>query len=158
MKIIHVSLSFASLPNPDLVEFTTEVITGLTGNADFPTPVVSVAELTNGRDTFQADIAAAAAGGQAETAQQDLTRADLLGLLRQEAQYVQTTAANNLTKLLSTGFKATNPNRAQTQLATPVIQAILNEQSGQLVVRVSPVANARAYEARISFQRSSNAS
>ena len=41
-----------------------------------------------------------------------------------------------------------DPNDAQTPLETPIIQDLTNGNSGQLVVRLKPVANAHAYEAR----------
>ena len=73
----------------------------------------------------------------------------MVNLLRQEANYVQGAANNDLATLLSSGFQAASNNNTQSPLAKPGIVDILNEMSTQLVVRGRPVANARAYEAQV---------
>jgi hypothetical protein len=149
MAIVHVSLSFAQLPDAALDEFTGKVIAGLTDNAAFPTPVVALADLTTAKTAFEDAMAAMANGGKQATATKDAARTALLNLLRQEANYVQGAANNDLATLLSSGFQAASNNKTQTQLAKPTIADILNEMSTQLVVRGKPVANAHAYEAQV---------
>ncbi len=143
-------MSFSQLPDTDLDEFTTQVIDGLTGNAAFPTPPVTMANLATGRTNFVNAMAATAQGGTQATAAKNAARDTLVGLLRQEANYVQGAANNDLTVLLTSGFDANSTNRAQTPLDKPDIVKILNEASTQLVVRVTPITNAKSYEARIS--------
>lgn len=149
MAIVHVSLSFAQLPDAALDEFTGKVIAGLTDNAAFPTPVVALADLTTAKTAFEDAMSAMANGGKQATATKDAARTALLNLLRQEANYVQGAANNDLATLLSSGFQAASNNKTQTQLAKPTIADILNEMSTQLVVRGKPVANAHAYEAKV---------
>jgi hypothetical protein len=149
MSIQHVSLSFAQLPDAALDEFTGQVIAGLTGNAAFPTPTVSLADLGTAKTAFEDALTAMTNGGKQATAAKDAAREALVNLLRQEANYVQGAANNDLAVLLSSGFQAASNNRTQTQLTKPSIQDILNEISTQLVVRGRPVANARAYEAQV---------
>ena len=72
----------------------------------------------------------------------------LVALLRQLASYVQNNSNNNLGTLLSSGFEAVSTNRASVPLDAPGILSIDNGNSGQLLVKVSPVANAKAYEVR----------
>ncbi len=62
---------------------------------------------------------------------------------------MQTESANDMAKLLSSGFNAVNMNRAQSPLDTPLIVEIVNGISGQLVVKVKPVKNAKSYEVRV---------
>ncbi len=149
MSIQHVSLSFAQLPDAALDEFTRQVIEGLTGNAAFPTPSVDLADLGAAKNAFEAAMAATASGGKQATAAKNAARETLVNLLRQEANYVQGTANNDLVTLLSSGFQAASTNTAQTQLTKPSILDILNEMSTQLVVRGKSVANAHAYEAQV---------
>ncbi len=149
MGIIHVSLAFAQLPDAALDEFTGQVIIGLTGNAAFPTPVVSLTDLGAARTAFENALAALTQGGKQATATKNATRTTLLDLLRQEASYVQLAAKNDLPTLLSSGFDANSTNRAQSPLDRPAILGIVNEASTQLVVRGQAVANAHAYEAQI---------
>jgi hypothetical protein len=53
---------------------------------------------------------------------------------------------NDLSVLLATGFQATSTNRARSPLPTPSVVRIDNEQSTQLVMALTPIMNARAYE------------
>lgn len=149
MSIQHVSLAFAQLPDAALDEFTGQVIDGLTSNPAFPTPGVSLADLGTAQNAFEDAMTAMAQGGRQATATKNAARESLLNLLRQEANYVQGAANNNLATLLSSGFQAASTNTAQTPLATPNIVEILNEMSTQLTVRGKPVANAHAYEAQV---------
>ena len=149
MSIQHVSLSFTQLPDAALDEFTGQVIVGLTGNAAFPTPTVSLTDLGTAKTTFEDALTAMAQGGKQATATKDAAREALLNLLRQEANYVQGAANNDLATLLSSGFQAASNNRTQSPLAKPNILDILNEMSTQLMVRGKSVANAHAYEAQV---------
>ncbi len=72
----------------------------------------------------------------------------MLATLRQLAAYVQSICGTDLAILLSSGFKATSGNRAQTPLVTPKVLGITNGTSGTLTLNVGPVANAKAYEVR----------
>ena len=148
MAQYHVSLTFTQLPDSELDEFATAVIDNLTGNPAYATPVVSMAALGTSRTAFQTAMADTAQGGTAATAAKNAARETLVGLLRQEANYVQGAADNDLTVLLSSGFLAASTNRTQSPLETPSIVKILNEASSQLVLRVTPITNARAYETR----------
>ena len=56
--------------------------------------------------------------------------------------------SNDLAVLLGSGFEAVSTSRASQPLAPPSILDILNGNTGQLLLRVTPIANARAYEAR----------
>ncbi len=55
---------------------------------------------------------------------------------------------NDLAKLLASGFEAVSTNRASTPLVQPSIKNIINGISGQLILLVSRVKNAKAYEVR----------
>jgi hypothetical protein len=50
MANYHVSLGFGQLPDAGLDEFTGAVITGLTGNAAFPNPAISIADLAAAKE------------------------------------------------------------------------------------------------------------
>lgn len=149
MSIVHVSLSFAQLPDAALDDFTGQVVAGLTGNAAYPTPAVALPALTAAKTAFETAMAGLPNGGKEATAIKDAAREALVNLLRQEAIYVQVTASNDLAVLLSSGFQAASSNRTRSPLVKPNIQEILNEVSTQLVVRGKPVDNAHAYEAQI---------
>lgn len=150
MATYHVSLEFGRLSDPELDEFTGAVIDNMTGNTDYPTPAVSMAALGTARTNFQNAMAAQAQGGTAATAAKNAARDTLVELLRQEANYVQGACGNDLTVLLSSGFHAASTNRTPEPLSTPSIVKILNKATTQLVLRVTPLANAKIYEIRYS--------
>ena len=144
----RVLLGFANADDHALEERAEAVIKGLTGNAAFPTPPVTPVALQTSLTAFSAALGAQQMGGMAATAAKNDARAALIGLLRQQAAYVQTASNGDLTTLLSSGFEAASTNHAQTALDQPVIAKVENGNSGQLLVTIKPVANARAYEVR----------
>jgi hypothetical protein len=146
MTTYRVSLSFARLPDSELDAFVENIITSLTGNASFPTPAVSLADLTTALTAFTDAMAAATQGGRQANAAKNAAREALLALMRQEANYVQGIASTDLAMLLSSGFNNVSTNRTQSVLPAPLIQQIDNQMSTQLLVRLEPVDNARAYE------------
>jgi hypothetical protein len=148
MPQLRVLLGFTNAPDHQLEETAGAVIENLYGSAGFPTPPVTVVALQAALTAFTDSIAAQVQGGTAATADKNNKRDALIDLLRQLASYVQEQADNDLAKLLSSGFDAVSTNRAQAVLEPPVIKDILNGNSGQLLVRVGPVKNAKAYEVR----------
>ncbi len=149
MAIYHISLSFAQLPDAALDEFTSGIIAGLDGNPAFPTPTVSIADLTAAQTAFEEALTAMTQGGKQATATKNDKRAALLALLRTEANYVQLHGGNDLPTLLSSGFQVNSTSRTQSPLATPAIVGIENGLTTQLVVRAQAVENARAYETQV---------
>ena len=147
-QLLRVLFDFVSMPDPSLDEFTDAVITGLTGNPVCPTPPVAPADLQLQLTAFSEAMIAHAQGGTTATAAKNAARAVLVDSLRQNALYVQTMCNNELATLLGSGYQAASTNHAQTPLTQPVIQDLINGNSGELVVRLKPVANAHAYEAR----------
>ena len=144
----RVLLGFANADDHALEERVEAVIKGMTGNAAFPSPPVTMAELQASFTGFSAALGAQQIGGMAATSAKNDARAELIGLLRQLAAYVQKVSDGNMTTLLSSGFEAASSNRAQTPLDQPVIAKVENGNSGQLLVTIKPVAHARTYEVR----------
>ena len=144
----RVSLSFAQLPDGDLSDFSNSVIAGLTGNALFPTPPVATGALQDLATTFVQKVAAAADGGRLATAEKNEARAALIAALRQDAAYVQALAGTDLPGLLSSGFLTVNTNTTSSPLPKPVVDNIDNFQSTKLMMRLKPIPNYRAIEAR----------
>lgn len=144
-----VSLSFASLPDADLVEFTNTTITNMNGNPAYAEPAVELTVLTAENTKFQNAIVAAAQGGLALTAAKDALREGLIPLLRTQASYVQTVGKDDLAIILSSGFSVNSINRTSSPLPKPNIENIDNFASTQLMVRLTTIPNARAYEVRL---------
>ena len=148
MAQLRVYLGFTNAPDHTLEETTGGILDNLYGNPAFPTPPVTQPALQAGLAAFTAAIAAQAQGGTAATAAKSNQRAALVDLLRQLAGYVQEKSGNNLATLLSSGFDAVSTNRASVPLPRPAILSLDNGNSGQLLVKVTPIANAKCYEVR----------
>jgi hypothetical protein len=147
---LKVTLTYNSYPDAVLDELTTAIIAAMTGNAAFPTPTIPLATVTTLQTTFRNALAAAANGGTPLTAAKNQTRQALTDALDANAMYVQSIARYDLPTLLSSGYQAASTNRAQIQLPAPTILGLDNEMSTQLVLRLSPIANAYCYEVQTS--------
>jgi hypothetical protein len=146
---LRVSLGFARVPDTELDNFAQGIVDVMTGNAAYPAPPVTMANLQTAKDDFTAKIAAAQSGGPPDTAAKNNSRQTLLGSLRQLAGYVQINCNNDMATLLGPGFEAMSTNRASTPLERPQGLGIKNGASGHLVALVSPVKNTSMYEGRI---------
>jgi hypothetical protein len=145
-----VSLSFARLKDTELDAFAEGVIKGLGDHAAaFPTPPITVTNLRPLVDGFTTALAKARLGGPPDTAEKNIARANLIDALRTDAAYVEQTA-DNLSDLLGSGYTAASTNHSQTVLATPKILSVTNGASTILVLRVTPITNARSYEVQTS--------
>jgi hypothetical protein len=151
MKLnLRVSLDFAGYSDSDLDEFAGNVLTSLTGNASFPTPPVALPDLQTTITTFHDAVIAAMPGGIQLTAAKNVAREALVDALRMEASYVQTLASKSLDVLLTSGFYANSTNRAQAPLDAPAIVELSNLATTKLLVRLTPVTNAKSYNVQTS--------
>lgn len=148
MPQLRVLLGFASASDHSLEETAQAVLENLYGNAVYPTPPVTEAALQAALSAFSASIAAAHQGGPTETADKNNKRDILIDLLRKLAGYVQEKHGNNLANLLGSGFDAVSTNNAPSPLEKPAIKEILNGNSGQQILRVTSIKNAKAWEVR----------
>ena len=147
---IHVSLGFAQLKGNDLLPFAANVVTGLTANADFPTPPVLATLLDTHRQAFEVALGKAIKGSVADTVAKDAARAVLVNDLRVNAAYVEQKAGGVATKITSTGYLvATHEHSPVATMPKALIKEILNSASSELLVRVEAIPNAHAYEAQI---------
>ena len=60
----------------------------------------------------------------------------------------QEASSNDLAVLLGSGFEAVSTSRASEPLGPPSIRDVLNGNTGQIILCVTPIAGARAFEAR----------
>jgi len=148
----HVSLAFAHLPATQLPDFTSGVVTGLTNNAaTFATPPVKPADLDGANQKLLAANAKALKGGTDNTKAREDAFDAVVGMLRQLAAYVEDIAKGDENIISSSGFKvAHRSHNPQQPLVKTVIQAILNDVSGQLLLRLNPQDNAYGYEGKMS--------
>ena len=147
---MHVSLGFAQLNDSDLLPFAANVVTGLTGNTDFPTPPITATVLGADRQTFEVALGKSKKGSVADTAAKDAARAVLVNDLRQDAIYVEEKAGGVASKITSTGYLTTTHDHSPVAtMPKAMIKQIINSATTQLTVLVQPIPNAHSYEAQI---------
>jgi hypothetical protein len=146
----QVSRDFVNDTDSDLDEFANIVAQCLANSAAFPTPPVKPADLTALDVTFRDAIAAATRDPQ-DTAAKDKAREAVLDALRKNANYVESIANHDLEMLLSSGYYANSTNHAQSPLDPPAITELSNLAGTQLLLRVTPVTNARSYQVQTSL-------
>ena len=154
----RVSRDFVHYTDPALDEFANNIIQSLTGNTAYPNPPVPPAPSNmNGQtspvavDLTTLDLAfrnsiAAATGDPQNTAAKNKAREALLDGLRKDANYVESIGSHDLETLLSSGYYANSTNRAQAPLDPPVIVELSSLATTQLLLRLTPVTNARSYQ------------
>ena len=125
-KIAHRSIAFLKLPKrvPALIPYVEGIVTGMTGNTNFPNPSPALAAVTTALDDLQSAEALALTRAKGAAAARNQKRAVLVGLLEQLRTYVQSMAD------------------ASPENGPAIIE------SARLAVRKSPVRPPRVFEAK----------
>ncbi|MGI9086777.1 MAG: hypothetical protein ACR2HH_03390 [Chthoniobacterales bacterium] len=144
--LARVSLAFALLINTQLIAFARNVVTLLTGNAQYPTPNPALTVVTTAINAFETALHDALDGGRLLIATRNALREELLTLMRQLAAYVQGHCDGDLVALLSSGFDAIKAKSPSYLPDIPGNQRLAqNGSSGTLTFSFDRVANALNY-------------
>jgi hypothetical protein len=146
---LKVSRDFANYSHAGLDEFANGTYLGLNTNPAFPQPPILPADLLALDAAFRAAIAAAT-GDPADTAAMMKARDALTDGLRKNAGYVEIQASHDLQTLLSSGYYPASTNHAQYPLDPPAIQALSNLATTKFLLRLTPLAAAKAYHVQVS--------
>jgi len=116
---------------------TNNAIVGLTGNANFTTPIIPLVDMTNNNDDFIDKIAKAHNGGTAETLAKNQAREIVNSNYRAEGNYVNSICKGDQAKAESSGFDLCQP---KTKYLLPDLEAVNLPISGNIVVysRINP--------------------
>ena len=107
-----IKLNLSRLPLPEKIHKAKQIVTAMTGNANFPTPVPPLATLTTAINEAEAAFTAAQAARQdakTKTTIQTLKEDALDRLLTQEAGYVEAVAGDDPAKIQSAGMDTKAP-------------------------------------------------
>jgi len=128
---------------------TARIVAGMTGNAAFPTPSPTVANVVAARNKY---LAAVTSGldSRLGRSQRKKSRQALVVVLRQLAHYVEDTGAGDRTVLMSSVFPL---QQGRTPAGPPVaptqVRLVKGKTSGTAIARCRPIVHARAYQWRI---------
>ena len=145
---IRPALGFGKAPDSEVEKLAGAVHTGLDGNVNYPNPPVDLAAFKAAIDGYSASIVAASDGGKKALAEKSKQRAGVIRMLRQLGHYVEAACKDDMSIFLSSGFQAVSTTRTQQPLSPPHILGVDNGNTGQLLVRVQPIRNARGFEVR----------
>jgi hypothetical protein len=131
-----------------LVTMAGAVISGLTGNPAFPASTVDLKAVQAAADALKTALVAQAQGGTAATADKNNKQDALIVLLRKVKHYVEDNCGNDAAVLLSSGFQPAIITRVRAPLGNPSILSVDSGNTGELVLKVTPIARAKSYEVR----------
>jgi hypothetical protein len=143
---LRVVIGFKKFTDADLDELAGKVIVGIPGNKNFVNPPVDPATLQAAATDFHTSIALSAGGGVYATADKNKKRDALIFLLRKLALYVEANSNSDPETILSSGFQPVVKVRTPSVLPKPVIAGIDSPNTGQLVIRMNRILNAKSWE------------
>lgn len=159
-RLPQADVAFNKLTDSGLLVRTQAIHDGLTGNATFPTPTITLASYQAFIDSYAAALSAAVKGSKADTAAKDNAKAILINNTRSICSYVNqviqdlyaSATPGNFTGydffrrlILSTGFTLSKAVARQGPLSVLRILESRSLTSGQLYIRVSRVPGAKAF-------------
>jgi hypothetical protein len=143
------SREFVTFPNGQIIVFANGHAEKIENHPLLKNPAYTAAQITALNQTFS-DAVVAATGDPQDTAAMNAAKVQLLDALRANASSVEALSPS-LQTVLSTGFAACSANRAQSPLDQPVILELSNLAPTQLLLRLTPIVNARSYQVQTSL-------
>ena len=120
MRLVKTRLS--RLSATETVLLGRNVVTMMSGNANFPAPLPSLAAITSGMNDLEAAFAAAEAARQAAKLATQVLRDKLRAgraLLSQVSSYVQSASAGDVVKIKTSGFDVKSEGARSRRLPAP---------------------------------------
>lgn len=150
MASAKVKLELKDKTDPELVLYTDNVVTKMTGNPNFTTPNPPVANLTTAKINLSAAMQTVATlEQQLEAARGDAAtkRGVLHGLLTQEGTYVENTSAGDAAKILSAGMEVRDEPAPPAAMPAPQnLRAFAGDNDGEIDLDWDSVKKSKSYE------------
>ena len=146
MKKSKISLRLAHLSDAHLEARAFAILTAMTGNPHFPEPSPTLADLNNSIKLFSDSLALAKTGDRVKTVYKNQQRENLALQLSNLANYCSFIAQGDRFILASSGFSLAPETSISKTLGTPENFSVeIGRQTGEALVFVKPVVNARSY-------------
>ena len=137
--------NFSKLSDGNLESKTHSIISNMTGNANFPTPVPTLNELEAAADNYSSALVKALTGNRTDVADKNAKRAALLDLLRSWGLYVNLTANGDASMILSSGFDISKDPQPVVLTRPENVRVDYGTAPGSLLLSVKAVKGAYAY-------------
>src|SRR5438552_9584573 len=134
-KLIKAVLAFSQMLPEQLLALGYSILKALTGNVNFPTLPLDLAQLKTALDIYAVLIGEAKDGGKKAITARNKQGEDIIRILRALALYVELHCKDDMNTFLSSGFQPRSTVRTSAQLLQqPVILGIDQGVSGELLV------------------------
>jgi len=144
-----VAINFLSIKkDADLVVASGRIVASMAGNAVYPLPKPTLAQVIAARDTYVAAVAVLDRG-KLSVARRNGAREPLVQLLRELALYVQQASGGDREKLLASGYPV-QKTRQPSSVPNPPQNLRLRPAkiSGQMLARCDTLPSAKSYQWR----------
>lgn len=131
-----VKIGFSGLTVPQQIERARLVVTSMTGNAAFPTPIPALADVTLAINALETAYNQSRDGSKIKMATMRLRRTEMLFLINQSSAYVQVASAGDEEVILSSGFDVRGKSNPTPEIAGDVtnLQVEDGNDSGNVLV------------------------
>lgn len=147
MQNRYISLGFSKIADDTMATLGTTVISAMTDNPNFETPVPALNDIQVLLDDYRVKLAATRKGSPLNTSEKNVSRQALEKGLKQLAFYVDTVANGALHIILSSGFPVKSIASSVTAPTVPERLRLSDApQSGQIRLDFNPVKKAWEYE------------
>lgn len=137
--------NFSRLSDSALEAKSHLIISNLTGNAAFPTPVPSLAVIEAASSNYSSALVAAGTGNRSDIANKNSIRETVIGLYNRLCTYVNFTADGNATMLLTTGFDVSKTSEPKIVTKPQNLRVQNGAAAGSLLLSVKRVQGAYSY-------------
>ena len=150
LPVLKPVLGVGWMSDNDLLSRLNAVHDKMLNNPAYPSPPVDMPGFKAAIDAYTAAVADALEGGKATTIERDRRRLDASIMFRVLGHYVEMTCKNDMATFVSSGFllSTTGQKTPPQPVSIPLIISLDQGSTGQLLVSVRPVANARSYDVR----------
>jgi hypothetical protein len=147
-----IKLNLRNLSVPEKISRARQIVTSLTGNADFTTPHPTLAQVSASIDALETaynEAQAARQEAKARTSAQNQKEEDTDRILSQLASYIESVSGGDETKIRGAGLDvrggATSPSVVLSSTAPAALEATAGDYDGQINLRWNRVEKAKSY-------------
>lgn len=146
MSSVKVINGFDKLSDPALLVKAQRILTRMTGNEHYPTPIPTLAEYGAGIAAYDTALDAAGSGGDTTGSGKNDRRDALIVQMRALGRYVEFACGGNRTKALSSGFDLEKERSPRPPITAPgYVRLTDTGNPGEMLAEYERVPNAISY-------------